>query len=423
MPKYEVINPFLDHRTGTYMKVGDYVEVSNEELDIFRKANLIRVPPQPKPVVGMRSNLVSAVGDSITANNGDGLRRLCKGYLNWAGILSDQKIRYMHQSANPGYTTEKILNVSLPALLIRPELPSFCVVLGGTNDVGNALPIPTITANLQAIYDRLIANNIIPIACTIPPRDGASNFQLGNILKLNAWIRRNAANRGYALCDFHRVLTDPSTANFRTGYASDQIHPNSLGAKIMGKEVARAVSELMAAWDPPLSITANDPANLLTNPLFMADTNADGLPDGWTMVAGNGATTALEDPAPTDGIVGKWFTVARASAAGANTTVRVSGIAGVNPGDKIGMGFRFKSTLEAGAGKFGVYVYKDKDAATLAMAPLYDWDRDTDPHTWYGEFAVPSGVTSLQLDLSFGGAGSFSLAQMTMRNLTTSGIA
>ncbi|WP_025847585.1 SGNH/GDSL hydrolase family protein [Paenibacillus ehimensis] len=371
-----------------------------------------------------RGNLVSAIGDSITANNGDAVRKQCKGYLNWAALLSDQRFRIAPHFATPGFTTERILRESLSALLDSAFRPDYCVVLGGTNDVGNALPVPSILKNLEEIYTGLLNAGIGPIAATIPPRDGASAFQQTNIVNLNTGIKLLAAKLAIPVVDFHEALTDPATANFYPGYATDQIHPGTLGARAMGKALADVLGSLVPAWKPPLSVAANDPANLIANPLFLVDSNSDGTPDRWTVHAAAGATFSMETPAAGEPVSGKWFKCTRASDSGSTTTYRIATLTGVNPGDRIALGFKFKCSLEAApSGKVGMMLYKDKAVTTQIIGPLYDWDRDTEAHTVYREFTIPADVTALQLDVNFSGAGTVWLAQMTMRNLTTAGLA
>lgn len=370
----------------------------------------------------VRGNRFALIGDSITAQHGDSVRRNAKGFLHWASVLSDQKIRYYGHYATGGYTTDKILNISLQALLSAPARPDYCVVLGGTNDVGNAVPVPSILKNLLEIYRILLSYGIVPIAATIPPRDGASQFQQTNIMNLNTGIKLHAGELGLPLVDFHKALTDSNTANYLTGHASDQIHPNTLGARVMGAEFAKVIGGIMPAWNPPLSVAVTDPANLISNPLFTVDANNDGTPDRWTLHAAAGATLSLEAPAADEPIAGKWLKCVRATDSGSTTTFRVATITGVNPGDRVAHCFKFKFEPAASGGKFGVMCFKDKDVTMPLLGALHDWDRSTPVSTVYGEFTVPAGVTALQMDANFSGAGTVWLAQMTMRNLTAAGI-
>ncbi|MFB6364233.1 hypothetical protein ACFCP7_09235 [Paenibacillus elgii] len=190
----------------------------------------------------------------------------------------------------------------------------------------------------------------------------------------------------------------------------------------MGAEFARVIGGMMPAWNPPLSVAVTDPANLISNPLFTVDANNDGTPDRWTVYAAAGATFSLESPAADEPIAGKWLKCVRATDSGSTTTFRVATITGVNPDDRAALCFKFKFEPAASGGKFGVMVYKDKDVTVPLLGALHDWDRNTPVSTVYGEFTVPAGVTALQMDANFSGAGTVWLGQMTMRNLTAAGI-
>ncbi|MDO3681976.1 SGNH/GDSL hydrolase family protein [Paenibacillus ehimensis] len=372
-----------------------------------------------------RGNRFALLGDSITAQHGDAIRRNAKGYFHWAAAYLNQQIRYAVHFATGGYTTEQINTVHLPALLAVKDKWDYCAVLAGTNDVGNAVPVPTIIRNLSKTYKTIIAAGRVPVACTLPPRNGASAFQQGNIMNTNTGIKMLAAKLGIPLVDFHAALVNPTTADYTAGYNADQIHPNSLGARVMGKMFADTMTGIgaTAPWRSPLSVAVNDPANFLSNPLFTLDSNSDGVPDRWTVHAASGATFSLEDPAGGEPVAGKWFKCTRATDSGATTTYRVATLAGVQPGDRVAVSLKFKATLEGSpAGKFGLMIFKDKDVNTPLLGLLHDWDRDTQLCTIYGEFLTPVGVTGLQVDCNFSGAGTVWLGQMTFRNLTAAGL-
>ncbi|WP_025851239.1 SGNH/GDSL hydrolase family protein, partial [Paenibacillus ehimensis] len=191
-----------------------------------------------------RGNRFALLGDSITAQHGDAIRRSAKGYFHWAAAFLNQQIRYAVHFATGGYTTEQIIAVHLPALLAAADKWDYCAVLAGTNDVGNALPVPTIIRNLSQIYETIITAGRVPVACTIPPRNGASAFQQTNIMNTNTGIKMLAAKLGIPLVDFHAALVNSATADYATGYNADQIHPNSLGARVMGKMFADTMANI-----------------------------------------------------------------------------------------------------------------------------------------------------------------------------------
>jgi lysophospholipase L1-like esterase len=114
-------------------------------------------------------------------------------------------------AATGGFTTDQIVATHLPTVLAAK--PNACVVLGGINDMTiGAVAVPASTiANLKTIYTSLIAAGILPIACTIPPKNGYTEGPAS----LNAWISRYARNNGFPVLDFYSLLVDPSTSHVR----------------------------------------------------------------------------------------------------------------------------------------------------------------------------------------------------------------
>lgn len=363
-------------------------------------------------------NTITAIGDSITAYNGDGVRWNGKGWLNWACVLTDSKFKQMYHSATPGHTTAQVLSDSLPALLARPVKPDYCAVLTGTNDLGTNVPYATTFANLTLIYARLESAGITPILCTVPPRNNPTNISATNIYRFNAWIRKTASEKGYPLIDFYGALVDPATGNYKSGLNSDDIHPTEAGAKTMGEAAAKVLNEILNPWTPAITQSLPDPSNVVSNPLNLTDTDSDGIPDGWQAPTPAGATFSLVNPTNSD-VVGKWFKTTRATAGG-TTVLRRSFGSGINPGDRYGIGLRFKLEKTTTA-QLDINLFQ-YGGSTLIISPLYQWKNDTDAHTRYLEFVVPAGIVSFQLDVSFSGVGELSLGQFTLRNLTTLGI-
>ncbi|CAN5864920.1 hypothetical protein BH11MYX3_BH11MYX3_02400 [soil metagenome] len=82
--------------------------------------------------------------------------------------------------------------------------PAFATVLFGTNDIGYNR-IDRFGQNLATISDTLLAQGIIPILSTLPPRDddAAADAQ---VPRYNAIARGVAQTRGIPLVDLHREL-------------------------------------------------------------------------------------------------------------------------------------------------------------------------------------------------------------------------
>ena len=389
--------------------------IDRAAADALEKAIDGGVSSKPKT----RGNAVTAIGDSITAYNGDGVRWNGKGWLNQACVITDSRFKQLFHSATPGYTSAQVLAESLPTLLARSVKPDYCFVLVGTNDQGTGVPYATTFSNITKIYDDLLNADIIPIACTVPPRNNPTPTAATNMLRHNTWIRKTAAERGLALVDFYNALVDPATGNYKSGLNADDVHPTEAGAKVMGEAAAKVLNEILTPWTPAITQALPDSNNLLSNPFNLTDTDSDGIPDGWQAPTPAGATFSIVNPTNSD-VIGRWFKVTRA-AAGGTTILRRSFGSGITPGDKFGIGLKFKLE-KATSAQIDVNLFQYGNSSNLIISPVYQWKTEIDSRTRYLEFEVPAGVVSFQLDVSFSGVGELSIGQFTLRNLTALGI-
>lgn len=369
-----------------------------------------------------RGNRVAAIGDSITSQAGPETQRNAKGYINWMGLLSDQQARWDLQEATSGHKVADVLSTAVPAITARDTRPDYCIVLAGTNDLSAGTSLSNITSDLAEIYARLRAAGIVPVPATLPP-NGTSSYH-ATIGKVNTWIARHAAEHGYPMLDFFGALVDPSTNKYDSSLSDDGVHPNEAGAEVLGQLAADELAPILTPWSAPLSTANDDPSNLNSNALFEDDGNADGVPDGWSVLTGAAdATITLETPGGSEGVAGQWLKIERTGTS-AQTILRAGGFA-VGEGDTLSLGFKVKTSgLVANSGQVLVDVIKYGAAATRLAGPLYSWPTDIDEaHVWYGEFTVPSGTTNTQLQINFtSGKGTLYIAQMTYRNLSDLGI-
>jgi lysophospholipase L1-like esterase len=208
---------------------------------------------------------VVAMGDSITANYGNNLAQISDSPMAYAAALSGARTLHRGSTATGGFTLKQIRDTHLPVVVAMTPKPAACIVLGGTNNVGASASfvLADAIAVLAQIYDGLEAAGIRPIACTIPPRgDSATVNALAD--KYNRSVRKLAASRGYALADYHRVLTDPATSSYRAGLGqTDKIHPSYLGTKVMGQALSSALVSSLPFTTPPLGEHLADATDLL----------------------------------------------------------------------------------------------------------------------------------------------------------------
>lgn len=352
---------------------------------------------------------LGAIGDSISIAVGSAWNVSCP-------ILSGGRITMSLAPNGVGGNTTAQMLARIDAVITDPITPDVVVVLGGTNDV-SSVPAATTKANLLAMYDAIAEAEIEPVAALIPPKDTSGT---ANIPPLNAWIAGTAANRGMRCIDFYTPFVDPD-GTWKSGCSDDGTHPNAATGRQMGQIAA---DELLRGRNvgsviPLLAGAVTDSSNLLTNGVFSGDTNTDGTADNWTLNNPTGGTPSIDTPG-VDGIVGNWQTILVESQ---STQKYFSQSLSPSPavGDVLLLVFRLKIANFASGYKFTAMI---PNVATL----LYQFDGPDLEEDDGGIVAVlttvPSGFTtgSVRLMGHATGTGSFSVAQVAVRNLTALGI-
>lgn len=255
-----------------------------------------------------RPNTVVLWGDSITRANGpntSGLSTYCgqEGYWTWAMRELGHPLRLLANVSTIGHTSTQI-RARFDGE-IAPLKPGYIVVLAGRND-GASGAAATI-ANLTAMYDQAHALGSFVIALTIPPGNTLATGQRAADNQINQWIKQQARHRrNFVVCDIAPVLQDINGNMHTPNVSSDGTHPNSLGARRMGRVIASTLSTILPKVDV-LPSNNDDAANLLKNPLMFstfgtADAGVTGtVASQWFAgLTGSGGTVVASKVASTD---------------------------------------------------------------------------------------------------------------------------
>src|SRR5262245_49854810 len=152
------------------------------------------------PVQGGRSRLVG-FGDSIIALsylvNGN-ITSNPGGLLTWFNILANQRFEHIptvHNLGIAGNTTGQMLARIDTLLALDPQIVVFS---GGGNDWITNVPAATTIANLNQIFDRVLASGaslfpLILIATQAP--HAKSDAQVRTALTVNEWIKQYAVGK------------------------------------------------------------------------------------------------------------------------------------------------------------------------------------------------------------------------------------
>lgn len=191
--------------------------------------------------LGNRANVFSKIGDSMTVADemyrpiGYGVYTL-GSYTNLQTTINffmggaartDNPFNNVSLAAGGAYTTETVLNPQYanPSLCNAGETPLVCeyrlnkpavaLIMLGTNDTVN-IPAEQFAYNMRTIANLSIANGVIPVLSTIPPR----NQYPGRAEAYNQLIVDVARELGLPLWDFYAAVTTLPNA----GLSEDGIH-------------------------------------------------------------------------------------------------------------------------------------------------------------------------------------------------------
>src|SRR3954468_101752 len=155
------------------------------------------------------------------------------------------------------YVNRGIGGQTTPQMLVRFHQdvialhPQVVVILAGTNDIaGNTGPstLEMIEDNLAGMAEMARANGIRVVLCSVLPvydypwKRGLEPAP--KIVALNAWMRRYADSTGSVYVDYHGAMRDDRNG-MRAELASDGVHPNEAGYKIMVPLVEQGIADAL----------------------------------------------------------------------------------------------------------------------------------------------------------------------------------
>ena len=208
----------------------DALENDWANLGRYRDANAKLAPP------ARNENRVVFYGNSIT----DG----------WAQ-------RFPTDFPGKPYIGRGIGGQTTPQMLVRFNQdvvalkPKAVVILAGTNDIaGNTGPstIEMIEDNLRSMAEiakahgiRVVLSSVLPVY-DYPWRPGLEPAP--KIVALNKWMKDYAAKSGAIYLDYHSAMAD-ARQGMREGLASDGVHPNDAGYRVMAPLAEKAIAEAL----------------------------------------------------------------------------------------------------------------------------------------------------------------------------------
>jgi len=161
--------------------------------------------------------------------------------------------------AGKPYINRGISGQTTPQMLVRfrPDVialkPKVVVILAGTNDIaGNTGPstLEMIEDNIASMAEIARANGIkVVLSSVLPVFDYPWKPGLQpapKIIALNKWMKDYARSHGAVYLDYHSAMAD-SRGGMREGLASDGVHPNEAGYRLMAPLVEQAIAQALRA--------------------------------------------------------------------------------------------------------------------------------------------------------------------------------
>ena len=378
--------------------------------------------------LGRPTARVGIVGDSIEIAN-----QASVGWGNGWPILamlkSSGRIQMVKNAAVAGTNMDHYLNTQLPTL--ATEDVNTIIIGGAENDIqelvaaSNTVPqaMATLRARLDALVSAIHKRGAKPVLRTTAPHYYTPSHQY--IVAWNHYVKTYGNNRGIPVADFYRVLVDPATGNYKSGYSQEvltaAIHPNATSTPLIAQEFVDVVTPGIYA-KVPLSETKSDPGQLSVNPAFLdLSGGAGSIPTGWSSTAVTGVTRSSVQ---STGIPGNLY---RLAAVGSAAISQINGAAGgataIDNTDAVGGDvLEWSQTIISDGGvpwtsQLAIYapggnVYPGFSA--IAGAGTFSFVR---------RVVVPAGMTLIQPQMFIAaGTGTVDFSHPSIRNLTREGL-
>jgi len=375
------------------------------------------------------------MGDSITSYGGS--ETMAPSWFNHLCVRSLGRLRWRGSYATGGFKIADLIATHVPQVLAMTPKPGTAFIMIAANDCsennGVGFNVAAKSADyVSGVLAPLQAAGIRVIPVMVTPNDGANGGApqiTANVDLWNAWLRRYCQANGLLCLDANSPLVDTDGSMqvaFRLG-GTDHVHPSARGHKAIAEYNLPAVQSAF----PPAPLGSSKWAesyNLLGNGTFATDSNSDGLADGWA-VGGSptGFTRSLVAPTAGADINGNWQQVTRATTDTNAAWIYKQISSGWSVGDVLEYSVRVQAEGFTGSGaSFSTYI-KPGNLAD-AYGAVNSWTEDIVDGLLTVRFSVPATATTLfcyvaNLTVPTSGTTEFRVAEATVRNLTTMGLA
>jgi lysophospholipase L1-like esterase len=129
--------------------------------------------------------------------------------------------------------------------------PKAVVILAGINDIAEntgPISITDIAKNLESMVQLSLANEIIPVLCSVLPSNSfpwrPRIIPTESVIELNGLIQNMAGQYDVPYVDYYTPMVDDQQG-LKSEWGYDPVHPNEEGYKIMEPIVMKTLNKLL----------------------------------------------------------------------------------------------------------------------------------------------------------------------------------
>lgn len=200
---------------------------NGDAVGVYSDAGQFSVNPNMKAAV-------AAFGDSITHGGGNVSSSPADWEYSYLTYL-DFDVINLGRSSDTSQTMAERFERD-----VVPFQPPILLIMGGTNSLRGGVRATDIIENLRALKDQCLARNILPIFLTLPPINPANIEKVFNESTVLDWQDQlqlvNDFIRTQEHIDVAREMVS-SDGTLSTQMATDGLHPNIAGKKIMAAAI------------------------------------------------------------------------------------------------------------------------------------------------------------------------------------------
>lgn len=218
---------------------------------------------------------VITIGDSITAYGS------ASGWMLYVEMVSNGRVKLVRDAAIAGNRTDQMVARFDADVTPYASQADELWIMTGANDATAGDSSATFASDIAQLVDLGLSVGLRVRLFAMPPNDTS----IANAVKFREITGAVAVKKGVDFYDPWQTCVNPATSGFLAADTVDGVHPSAAGHTKAGQAV---VAALAIPTTHNIALPVQNAANggMMANPLFVTDTNADGLADGWGFSGG-----------------------------------------------------------------------------------------------------------------------------------------